>query len=205
MHHSAPPELRSAAFAYLDQLVAKPTSLSRAGSIHADTLPGMPSWLTPAAGLAQAAGIDCRRLRESLTKLEITFANSPALEPSVRDLLDARALELATAASRVMRARCEEDPRAEDRLKTLATRRLGELAEITGIADGWGTARALLTSRETMVSTEQMRTALIDEHYARVNQRRRRKACNEAVGQTTEQPVPAEIPQRAEAATEDRT
>jgi hypothetical protein len=210
MHHSALPGLRSAAFAYMDQLAAKPSSLSRAGSIPADIAPGMPSWLTPATGLAQNAGIDCCGLADSLAQLESTLANSPALEPRAQDLLNARALELATAASRVIRARCEGDLRAEDRLRTVATRRLGELAEVTRIASGWGTARSMPTSRETTVSTEQMRTALIDEHFTRLERRRCQQAritaarATSRVDTASEQPAPTPIPPSVEAAMEDR-
>ncbi|QDN54106.1 hypothetical protein [Streptomyces sp. S1D4-20] len=211
MHHSAHPGLRSAAFAYLDQLAAKPSPLSSAGFTPVeDTTIGKPSWATPATGLAQYAGIDSCGLTGSLIELESALTSSRAPADGTLGLLNARSLELATAACRVIRARCERDPKAEDRLKVLAHRRLEELERVTRVAATTRTAHHLPDSTEMMISREQMRTALIEEHYSRLEQRRHQQAS--AAGARTAccaystrvYPAAAPAPQSAEMAMEDR-
>lgn len=211
MHHSAQPRLRGAAFAYLDQLAALPSPLSSAGFTPVeDTTTGKPLWATSATGLAQHAGIDTCRLMASLTDLETAVTSTTAPADGNLDLLNARALELATAASRVIRARCERDPMAEERLKVLARRRLEELERVTRVAAATRTAHHLPASTEMTISREQFRTALIEEYYSRLERRRHQQTSAAGVrtvscaGRTREYPATAPVPQSAEAAMEDQ-
>ncbi|MFF5019467.1 hypothetical protein [Streptomyces sp. NPDC001165] len=211
MHHSAHPGLNNAAFAYLDRLAARPSPISSAGFSLDDTSIGKPLWTTPAAGLAQHAGIDSCGLRDSLAEIENALTNSRApTHGGALDFVNARALELAAAASRVIRARCERDPKAEDRLKTIAHRRLLELAHVARAAVVTRAARRLPTSTEMTISMEQMRTALIEEHYSSIERRRHQQpstadahtsSCN---GRTSPHPIEAPVPQRPQAAMEDQ-
>ncbi|MGW2421438.1 hypothetical protein ACWC0C_19690 [Streptomyces sp. NPDC001709] len=211
MHHSALPGLRRAASAYLGQLAAKPAAVSSPGFTPVeDSTTGKPVWAAPATALAQHAGLDTSRLRGTLTELEnvLTSFERDSADCTL-DILNARALELAAAASRVSRARCAQDPKAEDRLKVLARRRLTELERATWAAATNREAHHPPTSTEMTISREQMRTALIEEHYSRL-ERLWHQHASDAGSRTawcagrTRQRVTAALAPQGEAAMEDR-
>ncbi|MGX5184976.1 hypothetical protein ACWKT5_19635 [Streptomyces avermitilis] len=209
-HHSAHPGLRGAAYAYLDQLAAEPSVLGSVGFAPAEEATNEePLWLKPAMGLGQYADIGRGRLMDSLTEFENDLNSPRDPADATLDILNARALELAAAASRVIRARREHDPKAEDRLKVLARRRLEELERVAWVAATSREDQHLFSRSEMTISREQMRTALIEEGYARLEWRRQQQASAagvqaSCVGRAQECLTESLVPQRAEVAMEDR-
>ena len=169
LRHSARPGLRTAAFLYLHDLAIQPSPLSGQGFTPLeDSATRRPSWGTPATGLLQHAGVDSFRLMGRHTELESVLTSLRYPADGILDLPNARALELAAAASHVIRARCERAPKAEGRLKALGRRRLEELEHATRVAATTRTVDHLSANTEMTICRVQMRTALIKEHYSRL-------------------------------------
>ncbi|MEW2497466.1 hypothetical protein AB0942_28600 [Streptomyces nodosus] len=209
MDHGAPPYLRAAAFACMDQLAVKQPLQSRtATTCAADGPPLRHLWGRPAAELAQHIGIETCGLMDSLAELEIARTTNHAPVDGFLDLVNARALELPAAASRVIRARI--DPKAEDRLQVLARRRLKELERVTRVAATTRMAHDLSVGTDMVISREQMRTALIEERYSGLERRAHLKASTagtrtvSCAGRTREPATAASVSQSVEAAMEDR-
>ncbi|MFD7552425.1 hypothetical protein [Streptomyces sp. NPDC059816] len=182
MDHGARPQLRTAAFGYLEQLGSDRRLYGFTEPIPADVSGTAPqaqtdSWLISAIALSQHAGVDAREQVkiDSLPKLTLAPTGSPPLDDDAHDLVKARSLGLAAAAGRVIRARFERDPKAEARLTAVARRRLEDLA---GTLEGRRTASSVRRSPTTATMTivsELMYAALKEEHLAHLERYPRRR------------------------------
>ncbi|MFJ2629570.1 hypothetical protein ACIO6T_41015 [Streptomyces sp. NPDC087532] len=180
MDHGARPQLRTAAYSYLEQLGVPHSPFSetdpRAGGGGTAPRARTDSWLIPAVTLAQHAGIDRREQTKtnSLPELSRALTDSPSLDIEIHNLVNARSLGLAAAAGRVIRARLEGDPKAEARLNVVARRRLEELAGTVKVLTGVSPARRSPTRTTMTIVSELMRTALNEEHQVRLERHTRR-------------------------------
>lgn len=182
MDHGAGPQLRTAAFGYLEQLGSDPwlsgfTRPSPAGVSGTAPQAQTDSWLISAVALSQHAGIDVLEpaKTDSLPNLTLALTASPPPEDDAHGLLKARSLGLAAAAGRVIRARFERDPKGEARLTAVARRRLEDLV---GTLEGLSTASTARRSPTTTTMTivrELMYSALKEEHQAHLERHTRRR------------------------------